>query len=87
MTTGCDVAMGIPSDDVRNTFLNRDVAVRANPGLTVFSVNAGRTLHGVLDTVLDFVSLQAATNTIEIKFDVLFSLGIASLFRPIAAWH
>jgi hypothetical protein len=49
------------------------VAVRANPDLAVFCVRAARTLHGVLDAILDFGSLHAAQCAIKIDLNRFFA--------------
>lgn len=84
MPSSCDISVGIPGNCVGCAFDDVFVAVRADPNLVVVGFSAVGRLHDKLDAILDFDSLDADTNRVEIQFGSLF---LALALRTIAARH
>jgi hypothetical protein len=86
VTTGVYASNLIPGNHVTDALGDLQVAMWANPGLTVIGICADAGLGGVLDAALNFRSPQAKSHGIEIKICHLIETRLRSL-RSIASWH
>ena len=66
MPTGFNTTNFIPGDYVAQALADLQVAVRANPSLSVVGVRADAGLGGVFNASLDFATTQPKSNGAEV---------------------
>ena len=86
MPASFQAANSIPGHGVRHTFIDLQIAMRANPSLCAVCICPVGALNGVLDTLLYFCLSDTKPNQVQIQFR-RFLLPFLRSARTITSGH